>query len=305
MSNNTKPLLKWIGGKTQILDNILQKFPKEISDYHEIFIGGGSVLLGLLDKIKSNEIKLTGKIYAYDLNEDLIIFYKNIQSKPKQVIKEINIMTNVYDNIENLNNGTKNVIPDTVEDAVLSKESYYYWIRSIFNEMSKKERKTPLASAILLFLNKSGFRGLYRMSKNGFNVPFGNYKKIYSIDDVDIMNISKLIKNVVFQHSCFSKSIVNIENKPLVFVYLDPPYAPENESSFVDYTSDGFDINQHKLLFKLCDELKTKKINFLMSNSDVDLVNAHFVNYSKETILCKRSINSKKPNSKTNELLIT
>jgi DNA adenine methylase len=79
-SKYIKPLIKWVGGKTQIIDHILDTFPKDIYNYHELFIGGGSVLLALLEDIKNNKIKLKGNIYAYDFNQTLIYMYKNIQT---------------------------------------------------------------------------------------------------------------------------------------------------------------------------------------------------------------------------------
>jgi DNA adenine methylase len=75
--NYLKLILKWVGGKTQIIDNIINEFPNTINDYHEIFLGGGSVLLAVLQNIEVGNIKLTGIIYAYDINEPLINLYKN------------------------------------------------------------------------------------------------------------------------------------------------------------------------------------------------------------------------------------
>jgi DNA adenine methylase len=86
-----KPLLKWVGGKTQILDEVLSLFPTKMKNYHEPFLGGGSVLIGLLTYINTGKIKLIGKIYASDLNSNLIGFYKNIQMHPDDVIAECKI----------------------------------------------------------------------------------------------------------------------------------------------------------------------------------------------------------------------
>jgi DNA adenine methylase len=113
------------------------------------------------------------------------------------------------------------------------------------------------------------------------------------------MEISKLIKDVSFIHSSFEDSFKNVKKDD--FVYLDPPYAPENDKSFVGYTSSGFSEKQHLDLFKT-----SKKFTFLMSNADVDFVKDEYKDkkYTIKIIECKRSINSKTPNSKTNEVLI-
>jgi site-specific DNA-adenine methylase len=117
------------------------------------------------------------------------------------------------------------------------------------------------------------------------------------------MEVSKLIRNVTFEVASFETSL-NIENDSGInLAYLDPPYAPENDKSFTKYTKNDFTLQNHEMLFKLCDSLK---IPFIMSNSNVDIIREHFGNnkYSMETIECKRSINSKDPGSKTMEVLI-
>jgi DNA adenine methylase len=292
-----KPVIKWAGGKTQIINKIIDKFPKEINNYHELFLGGGSVLIALLENINNNNIKLNGNVYAYDINETLINLYINIQSNVKNVIYEINKIIDIYNN---LNGIIINKKPDNITEGTTSKESYYYWIRKQYNLLSQEQKNKPLGTAYFIFLNKTCFRGVYRVSCNGFNMAFGHYKNPEIINEEHLLKISELIKNVKFICQSFEESFNKVNKKD--FIYLDPPYAPEFNNSFVGYTSSGFDINQHNLLFDLC-----KKYNFLMSNSDVDLVKNNFIENDKyhiETILCKRNINSKRPNSKTNELLI-
>ena len=95
-----KPFLKWVGGKTQIIDKIIDKFPKEINDYHEPFLGGGSVLFALLSLIQNKEIKLNGNIYAYDLNERLINVYKHIQNNKDELWEHLNKLINDYNSIQ-------------------------------------------------------------------------------------------------------------------------------------------------------------------------------------------------------------
>lgn len=291
-----KPIIKWVGGKTQIISDIINKFPKEFNNYHEIFLGGGSVLFTLLYYIELNEIKVNGNIYAYDINEALIYMYKNIQKNYKKLYNEINILITEFNNCKN---NTINRKPNNIDEAQDNKENYYYWIRKKYNELENK--KSIQASSMFIFLNKTCFRGLYREGSNGFNVPYGNYKNPNIINEEHIKTINKLIKNVKFKNYDYNKSLSKIKEND--FIYLDPPYAPENETSFVKYNKNGFNTDDHNNLFKLCNNIKEK---FIMSNSNVKLVTDNFNknNYTIHIIECKRRINSKKPQSITNEVII-
>lgn len=299
-----KPFLKWVGGKTQIIHEIIERFPITMNNYHEPFLGGGSVLLALLSNKCKGKIIITGKIYASDLNSNLIGLYRNIQSNPVSLIAEVKKLIEEYATCEK-ENQQMNRKASTFEEARTSPESYYFWIRSKFNSLSKDERQTIPASAMLLFMNKTCFRGVYREGPRGFNVPFGNYKNPSIMDEEHIMRISELIKDVIFIDCPFSDAFARVQTGD--FMYLDPPYAPENSTSFVSYTSDGFGLDNHKTLFTLCSELKNKKVNMLMSNADVSLVKTAFPEplYTTKVISCRRSIHSKEPESRANEVLIT
>lgn len=298
----TKPFLKWVGGKTQVIETVLSSFPREIKNYYEPFLGGGSVLLGLLSYIEYGRIKVSGTIYAGDINHALIGLYKNIQSHPEEFIREVNRLTLQF---RNITGDTIHRKPSTLQEAYTSQESFYYWIRSQYNQLSFDEKTGLKASAMLLFMNKTCFRGLYRESTNGFNVPYGNYKNPSILDEEHIRRVSTLIKNVVFISTSYEYMLEMAMSGD--FVYLDPPYVPDTQKSFVSYTADGFTLDHHKTLFRTCHLMCKNGIKMLLSNADVELVNDSFPSstYTKIEIVCKRAIHSKKPNTTAMELLIT
>ena len=237
-----KPFLKWVGGKSQIINDIILKIPSQMNSYHEPFLGGGSVLLAILSLQKQNKILIKNKIYAYDINSVLINVYKNIQNNKDELYELINLYIGEYDSIEG---SIINRKPTSIEEAKSSKESYYYWMRNKYNNT---EKNTVECAALFMFINKTCFRGMYREGPNGYNVPYGHYKKTPTIiSKKDLNYISDLIKNVEFKSCSFTESFKNIEEGD--FVYLDPPYAPKNPNSFVKYVADGFSLETHKMLF--------------------------------------------------------
>ena len=299
--NITKPLLKWVGGKTQIIYTLLGNFPVEINNYHEIFLGGGSVLFALLSYAKHGLIHINGNIYAYDVNEPLIYIYKNIQTNHNELYE---ILQSIIIDFNECGDGPVNRKPANIEEAKTSKENYYYWVRSQYNKLTDK--KTMICSAMFIFLNKTCFRGVFRVGPNGFNVPYGNYKNPEIINKDHLDEIHNLIQNVIFECCDFSLSLsLSIEEND--FVYLDPPYAPENSKSFVGYTENGFNIENHQKLFELIHMITDKRnIKIIMNNADVSLVRDNFTTdkYNIIEILCKRSINSKNPEAKAKEVII-
>lgn len=288
-----KPFLKWVGGKTQIIHQVLDKFPNEINNYHEIFIGGGSVLLALLSKQMRNEISIHGKIYAYDYNASLINIFKDIRDNKDIFYSELYTLFKKYDSIKE-HKGTHT--PNTLEEAEGAKESFYYWIRKQYNQSEECVKK----SAMFMFMNKTCFRGLYRSGPNGFNVPYGNYKTTPGmLKKEELDYISRLLEKVEFIQADFRDSLKHVENGD--FIYLDPPYAPETNNSFVSYNNTGFSQETHEELFDL---IKTLPCKFLLSNSHVPLILEKFKDYNIESIKVRRSINSKKPNATSKEVLI-
>lgn len=284
-----KPFIKWVGGKTQLLEKINEELPNEINNYHDIFLGGGSTIINILE----NNIIINGQIFAYDYNKNLIRLYNDIKYNIDKVIENIDKYMSIYNDIKTFNGNKK---PNNQNEYKSSKESYYYFMREKFNTLNESIEK----SALFIILNKLGFRGVYRESSSGrFNVPFGNYKNVNVYEKDNLLELSQHFQKVIFKHSDFRDSLNNIENND--FVYADPPYAPENNKSFVAYNKNGFTIDDNLILFEKLKNLNTK---FLMSNSNVDLVRNNFINYKIIEVDAKRTINSKNPESKTIELLI-
>lgn len=321
----TKPFLKWVGGKTQIIDEVLVQFPQTFVNYYEPFLGGGSVLFALLSHIKSGKIRITGKIYASDLNPNLINVYKVIQSRHTELCTELRTLIdacprftpksfedvrNEYTRLQSMFSRIRNHIDSNAsyptkeaDELSVSPEAYYYSIRTAYNQLS--DRQSVRAAAMFIYLNKTCFRGVYRDGPNGFNVPYGHYDNPIVFDETHIQEVSSLIRNVVFACVPFQDALDRTATGD--FIYLDPPYAPEDDKSFVGYTTDGFGLDSHLLLFRTAADLSTKHVKFLMSNADVKLVRDAFPSqtYQTKTIVCRRAIHSKKPDTKTNEVLIT
>lgn len=297
-----KPPLKWVGGKGQILDQVLALFPTHMNNYIEPFLGGGSILLGLLSLQQQGKIQIDGNLYASDSNPNTIGLYQNIQSHCEELIAALQDIVATYSAIQGT---TVNRNATTLEEALSSRESYYYWTRSTFNALLKEEKVSPKGSAMLLFINKTCFRGVYREGPNGLNVPFEKQNQNQTIfEEAHLRAVSERIQGVHFRCQKFEDAMANAERGDVV--YLDPPYAPETATSFVGYNADGFSGENHALLFDMTHKLAEKHIKVIMSNADVPLVRQAFPEpYQTQVISVRRAIHSKKPESKTNEVLIT
>lgn len=255
------PFLKWAGGKRQLLDRISERMPQNYNNYYEPFIGGGAVLFGLQPE----------RALINDINEALINTYRIIATNPQTLIECV-----------------KELDSKIGEDG----KKYYYDLREHYNDkLMKKEFDVELAS-LFIFMNKHCFNGLYRVNGKGlFNVPYNNSKR-ESIDEESIVAVSDYLKNVTILSGDFEVACQGAGNGD--FVFLDSPYAPLNPTSFESYTKEGFDIESHKRLAKVFDELTDKGCYCMLTNHNTDFINSLYGNkgYKIDVVSVKRMINS-------------
>jgi len=252
-----KPFLKWAGGKNQLISQLNLLYPKELHEgkiekYFEPFIGGGAVFFDIMQNFKVKSA------FISDTNKDLILAYKVIQQKSGQLCSLLETYQKKYDKTE----------PE-------KKEALYYQIREEFNnqnvaiEMDKFSDSAIKRTAQLIFMNKTGFNGLFRLnSKGGFNVPFGKYKNPNIFDNENIKAVSAILNKVEISFSNYHESFDNITQNS--FIYFDPPYRPISKTaSFTSYSASGFSDKQQLELaqyFRKIDHEKKAKI--MLSNSD-------------------------------------
>lgn len=291
---NPRPFLKWAGGKTQLLEDIKEKLPADLSEdytYFEPFVGGGAVFFSLFKEYKFK------RAYLGDINKDLILTYHIIQTKPRRLISILKNYKRNYDS-EKFDN-----------------KELFYNTRGIFNEFEddfdpfEESSKNIARAAQMIFLNKTCFNGLYRVNRNGkFNVPFANPKNPLICDEENILEVHDALEKVNLVLGDFYNFKKLIKGKS--FVYLDPPYKPvDGKESFNGYTKEGFDNSDQKRLAEFCHEIKDKSY-ILLSNSKPDddslFVELYDDNdFIRDEVLAKRAINSNgKKRGEIKELLI-
>lgn len=268
------PVLKWVGGKRQLLNDIIPMIPKNCSTYVEPFIGGGAVLFELQPK----------KAIINDFNSELINVYTVIRDYPEELIKELQF---------HKDNNTS---------------EHFYAVREYDRKPEFFSQMPPVQKAArVIYLNKTCYNGLYRVNSAGqFNSPYGKYKNPNIVNETVIRAMSKYFNenNIVIKNEDFKEALKGLRRG--AFVYLDPPYMPiSSSSSFTGYTENGFNEDKQRELKELCDKLDKKGIKFLQSNSDCEFIRELYSGYRIKTIKAKRAINSKgNSRGEINEVLI-
>jgi DNA adenine methylase len=291
-----KPFLKWVGGKTQLIKEIDQLITDQFSydqnfTYIEPFIGGGAILFHVLTKFP----QINGCIIN-DINPSLINTYQIIKEDYQMLI---NFLLEIQEKYYGL-------------VSVEEKKEFYLEKRKEFNT-SNQETSIVKKTALLIFLNKTCFNGLYRVNKKGqFNVPFGKYEKPKICDQDNIISVHHYLQKVKILQGDFAETLSYATNSTIF--YLDPPYKPINvTSAFTSYAQDSFNDQDQIKLKLFCDQINEQGNYFILSNSDIKNFNQEnnffdelYQQYKIKRVKARRSINSKgDQRGEIFELLIT
>lgn len=291
-----RPFIKWAGGKGNLIPQLKKFYPFELNNtkinkYIEPFVGGGAVLINILQEYDVKEA------YAFDINMDLINCYNVIKTDVENLIKELKIKEKEFKKLQGK-----------------ERQEYFYNIRKEYNSYKINEDETNVKRAFeFIFLNRTCFNGLYRVNKNGeFNVPYGKYKNPTICDANNLRNLAYLIRNVKFQYGDYKKSEEYIDCN--TFVYFDPPYRPlSNTSGFTSYTKENFNDDNQKELACYFRTLNEKDAKLMLSNSNPKNTNENdnffeeiYKGFYINEISAKRMINANaKGRGEISELLIT
>lgn len=253
------PVVKWVGGKRQLLDEITPLLPRRIPTYCEPFLGGGAVLFAVQPS----------KAVVNDLNGDLITVYETIRDDVDVLIESLKKHENT--------------------------QEYFYAIRDIDRDKEGYRLLPKVEKASrLIYLNKTCFNGLFRVNSSGeFNAPFGHYKNPNIVNEPVLRAVSKYFRSadIAFFSEDFAVTLQKVGKGG--FVYLDPPYDPISDtSSFTGYNKGGFDRNEQIRLKECCDELTRRGVKFMLSNSATEFIKELYKDYEITIVKAKRAINA-------------
>lgn len=287
-----KPFIKWVGGKTQLIEQLDAQLPADFDKwenvtYIEPFVGGGAMLFYMLQKYPNIH-----RVVINDINRDLTTCYETVRDQPNELIASLK----------------------ELEDSYLAlnmdeREKFFLSTRARYNE---KNLDAVNNTALFFFLNRTCFNGLYRVNKSGsFNVPFGKYVNPTICDPATIRKDSTFLKRVEILTGDFENTFKYASGNTLF--YFDPPYRPlSGTSSFKDYTKEVFNDEEQIRLKYFCDRINSAGFKFMLSNSDGrgkdvtdDFFDRLYADYPIERVWAARSVNSNpKKRGKLTEILV-
>lgn len=268
------PVLKWAGGKSQLLPSIRAMMPTHYGCYYEPFIGGAAVLLDVMPE----------RAVINDINRQLVNLYRQLKKDSESVIQQIRKY-----------------------DAIECDKDYYYLMRERYNGKIENEELDVECAALMIWINKHCFNGLYRVNGKGlFNVPYNNKIKGKSMDEENLVAIGQYFRRVDIEIRCsdFEEACTSVQSGD--FVYFDSPYVPESETAdFTAYAKDGFGLPEHKRLARLFRELDQRGAKLMLSNNDVELVHSLYQGYHIMSLDVKRMINRDAAKRTGREVIVT
>lgn len=268
------PFVKWAGGKKQLLGRLKERAPDTYGTYYEPFVGGGAFLL---DFQPQNSV-------INDVNEQLLNVYIQLKLDAEAVIAAVGRY-----------------------DAAACDTAYYLSVREAYNRKITSHELDAECAAMMIWLNKHCYNGLYRVNSKGlFNVPYNNKNRGSSIDAENLRTIGQYLREaaVEIRQGDFETACADV--KPADFVYFDSPYVPVSETaSFTDYTKDGFSLEDHKRLAALFRRLDAMGAYVMLSNHNVALVHELYRGFKIEAVDVKRNINRDASKRVGKEVIIT
>jgi DNA adenine methylase len=274
MNERLTPFVKWAGGKKQLLAQLIARMPEYSGTYYEPFIGGGAMLLALQPQ----------RAVMNDVNAQLLNIYIQLKQNAENVIAEVEKL-----------------------DTVVCNREYYLSVRKQYNQKIADNILDPECAALMIWLNKHCFNGLYRVNSKGlFNVPYNNKTKGPSIDAHNLRRMGQYLNDadVEIRHGDFEAACHDV--KAGDFVYFDSPYIPVSATSnFTDYTKNGFSFDEHRRLADLFRHLDEKYVHLMLSNHDVPLIYEWYEGFHIEAIRVRRAINRDGTKRMGKEVIVT
>ena len=252
------PVLKWVGGKRQLLPELRRRMPRRFTTYYEPFIGGGALLFD----------RQPQKAVLNDSNSELINVYCQIKTDVAALIDALKRLHNT--------------------------QADYYRIRQMDRDGTLAQMSSVERAARIIYLNKTCYNGLFRVNSHGeFNSPFGFYKNPNIINEPVLLAVSAYLSSHELKLKCgdYNEALKGIRKG--AFVYFDPPYDPVSSSaSFTGYTQGGFDSEEQERLCEVCKSLNRKGVKFMLSNSDTERINSLYKEFNIDKVQARRNVNS-------------
>lgn len=269
--SHAHPIVKWVGGKTRLLPELLARLPDRFGRYYEPFAGGAALFFRVAPR----------RAVLADSNADLIGLYTAVAANVDAVIRRLEMHHKAHD------------------------ESHYYDMRAKWNDRDVSWQ-TPERAAAFIYLNKTCFNGLWRVNRSGaFNVPIGRYTDPPICVPAALHAAQAVLSRAALRCSDYRGAVADA--KAGDFLYFDPPYDPVTPTAnFTSYSADGFSADDQRALAETARELVARGCKVMLSNSDTPFIRSIYKGLRVERVKCPRAINSNAAKrGDVDELIIT